>query len=246
MAPSKSFILYFIALFFALLPSEGHLVGTKSPGGRGFPGAQDILEGRNGELGSYGQPSTPINLSSWPRRAKWKRNDEDTDMEDLGYDDDVNSGESVPPVKQLIIERFNKGNLVEMQFAEKRAAIPAQDPGFDLRTLEKAFPSQKHIRGVPASVADITHRMIPELRVDRFSFENRRTYGLTKRVEVDAGGITEAIVFMLWNDLSSKWRSDPEGTASTVLRRLKIRVTTGDAYPHYVSGDTKWMLPLQA
>ncbi|KAF3289205.1 hypothetical protein TWF132_007647 [Orbilia oligospora] len=197
MAPSKSFILYFIALFFAILPSEGHLVGTKTP--NGFPGARDILEGRDGELGSYSEPLTPISLGSWSGRAKWKRNDEDTDMEDasddfdevmenLNYDDDVDSGESVLPVKQLIIERFNKGNLVEMQFAEKSAAIPAQDPKFDPRKLEKAFPSHKHMRGVSANIADVTHRMIAELNVDRFNFENRRTYGLIKRVEVDAGG----------------------------------------------------------
>ncbi|KAF3314657.1 hypothetical protein TWF173_004473 [Orbilia oligospora] len=192
MAPFKSVIPYFIALSFALLPSEGHLVGTKIP--NESPGAWDILEGRKGELGSYSEPLTPINLGSWSRRAKWKRNDEDIDvedagddfdevMEDLSYGDDADSGELVPPVKQLIMERFNKGKMVETQFAKKSAAIPAQDPEFDPRTLENAFPSQKHIRGVPASVADITHRMIPELKTDRFNFENRRTYGLTKRVE---------------------------------------------------------------
>ncbi|KAK6508650.1 hypothetical protein TWF506_010730 [Arthrobotrys conoides] len=127
--------------------------------------------------------------------------DASDDPDDVMEDSEHDGGERVeaplpdpvlldPELRRRINIWYQSGQeiMVVAELARRQGNSRPKGPTIDPGMLKAEFTLQKNIRGIPDIIAETLSRIAPDLRVDRRSFEIRRTYRRVRGSEVDASG----------------------------------------------------------
>ncbi|KAK6527249.1 hypothetical protein TWF281_010437 [Arthrobotrys megalospora] len=191
MALLKSFFLYFLFLSsFCLLSKSLSLTGVDSTDGN-HDG--NVSKRQNGREGVYSTSSRTFGNDELVRSGKWKRNDDDPDLDmtDVDGDGDIEMSDdnlekfTEAEIQRMLAKAADSGKKVGDKADKAMESPPKNDPQFSSDLLKAGITVRTNVRGIPGTAFQMTKRMIPELPADLFDMNNLRTYQLINRADLD-------------------------------------------------------------